>query len=116
MSKAIGQRAWFVAMACTIMAILAYVYLSGGSVRQESVVSPDHRYRVEFHTASRLQWLTHIQQLEEPGFAVVVRASDDRASPSSRVLTLVDSPVIWLPDGVMIGTQAKYVFRTGRWE
>jgi hypothetical protein len=116
MSKAIGRHAWFVAIAITVTAIIACVYLAGGSVRQEAVVSPDHRYRVDFHTASRWQWLTHIQQLEEPGFAVVVRVSDNRASPSSQVLTLVDSPVIWLPDGVMIGTQAKYVFRTGRWE
>jgi hypothetical protein len=111
-----GRRAWIVGLAIAVAAIVAGAYLAGGSVPQGSVLSPDRRHRVDFYTATRWQWLTRIERLDEPGVAIVVRVSDHRASPSSDVLTLVDSPVLWLPEGVMIGTQAKYVFATERWE
>lgn len=116
MSKAIGRRGWIVGMAIAVAAIAACVYLAGGSVSQDSVLSPDRRYRVDFHTATRWQWLTHIERFEEPGVAIVVRVADESASPSSDVLTLVDSPVTWLPEGVLVGTQAKYVFASRTWE
>lgn len=93
-----------------------FAYSSSGWNYLDSSVSPDGRYRVDLYTANRWQWLTHISAYEEPGFARLSRTSDNRLLSTSRVITLMDSNVTWLPDVVVVGTQTRHKLPEGKWE
>lgn len=104
---------FFVAL-CAVA--LASLWLDGGWNLQASSTSPDGRYRVDLYRGTNWQRATYQVWFEDPGFARLTRTSDGQSLATSKVIELADSPVTWIPAGVLVSTQAEFRYATRKWE
>lgn len=112
-SRAQGAVVLAIAVCATAAACL---WLNGGWNLQASSTSSDGRYRVDLYRGTRWQRTVYRIWYQDPGFARVSRTSDGRSLATSRVIDLADSPVTWIPPGVLVSTQTEFRYATGAWD
>lgn len=111
----ISMRKSLILIVAAIAAVIGGVWLNGGDNLATSSVSPDGRFQLDLYYGKRWQRAFYGYWYIYPGFAKMTGRGESRSRDTSPVFDLSSSETFWSPEGVLISSQAEFLYASNRW-